>query len=154
MCGAGVLDKEMINLDFWTGWPRRFYNIRSYDDDDEVDGDHYDVGELFQEMEEAASPSANDTPPASSSVAAPPAIAASSGRSPPPSGAKNNTCQREPHPSTTNSPRAFLQSDDDDISVIEGSDEDVHLTPIQKTSPKNKGTKVNHIHTDDVLFYI
>ena len=31
MAGTNVLDMGVIDLDFWTAWPRRFYNIRTYD---------------------------------------------------------------------------------------------------------------------------
>ena len=30
MAGIGVLDHGIIDLDFWSAWPRRFYNIRAY----------------------------------------------------------------------------------------------------------------------------
>ena len=31
MAGTGVIGMELIDLDFWSAWPRRFYNIRTYD---------------------------------------------------------------------------------------------------------------------------
>ena len=31
MVATGVLEKELINLDFWETWPRKFYNLKSYD---------------------------------------------------------------------------------------------------------------------------
>ena len=31
MAGTGVIDKAYIDFDFWAAWPRRFYNVRSYD---------------------------------------------------------------------------------------------------------------------------
>ena len=31
MAGTGVIDAEIINLEFWSSWPRRFYNVRTYD---------------------------------------------------------------------------------------------------------------------------
>lgn len=31
MVGAGELDPAFINLDMWDSWPRKFYNIRTYD---------------------------------------------------------------------------------------------------------------------------
>lgn len=31
MAGTNVIDKEDINLEFWTSWTRRFYNVRAYD---------------------------------------------------------------------------------------------------------------------------
>ena len=31
MVGTKVLDKETINYHFWETWPKKFYNIKSYD---------------------------------------------------------------------------------------------------------------------------
>ena len=31
MAGTDILNPEVIDLDFWNSWPRRFYNIRAYD---------------------------------------------------------------------------------------------------------------------------
>lgn len=31
MAGTEILDPEIIDLEFWASWPRRFYNIRNYD---------------------------------------------------------------------------------------------------------------------------
>ena len=31
MVGCKILDREAINLEFWETWPRKFYNIRTYD---------------------------------------------------------------------------------------------------------------------------
>lgn len=31
MAGLDVISIDFIDLDFWLSWPRRFYNIRSYD---------------------------------------------------------------------------------------------------------------------------
>ena len=31
MAGTNILNPETINLEFWSSWPRRFYNIRAYD---------------------------------------------------------------------------------------------------------------------------
>lgn len=31
MAGTDVIDRDHIALDFWSGWPRKFYNVRSYD---------------------------------------------------------------------------------------------------------------------------
>lgn len=47
MAGTGVINKDHINLEFWTAWPRRFYNIRAYDSTKENlenhDSDHEDA---------------------------------------------------------------------------------------------------------------
>lgn len=31
MAGIGIIEPEVINLDFWNSWSRRFYNVRTYD---------------------------------------------------------------------------------------------------------------------------
>lgn len=31
MAGTNVIKKEIINLNLWASWPRKFYNIRAYD---------------------------------------------------------------------------------------------------------------------------
>ena len=31
MAGTGVIAMDLIDLDFWSAWPRRFYNVRTYD---------------------------------------------------------------------------------------------------------------------------
>ena len=31
MAGTGVLHKDTINLEFWSSWPNRYYNVRTYD---------------------------------------------------------------------------------------------------------------------------
>ena len=31
MVGTKLLDADTINLNFWESWPKRFYNVRSYD---------------------------------------------------------------------------------------------------------------------------
>lgn len=41
MAGTGILDEDVINLSFWTTWPRRFYNIRAYDlTKDDINSNH------------------------------------------------------------------------------------------------------------------
>ena len=31
MAGTNVIDRDHIGLEFWSGWPRKLYNVRSYD---------------------------------------------------------------------------------------------------------------------------
>lgn len=31
MAGTGIIDPDFINVEFWSSWPRKFYNIRTYD---------------------------------------------------------------------------------------------------------------------------
>lgn len=57
MAGAGVISKELISLDFWVAWPRRFYNIRTYDEEegDEREDDHeqfHSFNDVIEEEEE------------------------------------------------------------------------------------------------------
>ena len=68
MAGTKVLDPQVIDLEFWLSWQRRFYNIRAYDrtkhdfdvrdkatisdeDEDHGDGDgvEEDDEELFED---------------------------------------------------------------------------------------------------------
>lgn len=54
MAGTGILEMEVIDLDFWTAWPRRFYNIKAYDltkdenDDDDDDYSYLDMDDDVQ----------------------------------------------------------------------------------------------------------
>ena len=55
MAGTQVIDPELINLDFWSSWPRRFYNVRTYDstkDDFEVPADPVDDFSASLEQEQ------------------------------------------------------------------------------------------------------
>lgn len=31
MAGVNEIDYKLIDLEFWSAWPRRFYNIKAYD---------------------------------------------------------------------------------------------------------------------------
>lgn len=48
MAGTNIIDREIIDLEFWSSWPRKFYNVRSYDsskdseDDPDLDDDDDD----------------------------------------------------------------------------------------------------------------
>ena len=44
MAGTGVIDREFINFDFWTAWPRKFYNVKSYD----LTKDDFEKGDLIE----------------------------------------------------------------------------------------------------------
>ena len=59
MCGAGVLDKDLISLDFWTGWPRRFYNVRTYDEEDVEDEDDEEQFENLDNIDDDVVPAAD-----------------------------------------------------------------------------------------------
>ena len=44
MAGTEVIEREYIDFDFWTAWPRKFYNVRSYD----LTKDDFEKGDLIE----------------------------------------------------------------------------------------------------------
>ena len=74
MAGTEVINKEYVDFDFWTAWPRKFYNVRSYDATREAfekgELDEIDIDVDIDGASNVCVPPPN--PPSSSSTPPPP----------------------------------------------------------------------------------
>ena len=121
MVGAGVLDKELINLDFWMGWPRRFYNVRTYDDVDDDDAEEKEEDDKDEDDERF--PNFDDLESvADAAKAAKASVVAAK---------KDENRSAKPPPSPVN-----IETDDDDNSG---------LTPRRKITPQQHSKKASKV---------